>query len=941
MKKITFLLCLVSFFGWAQVQTVTYSVTPASFDETQSVTLTINGNSVNEAAWGITGNALYLWSWSYDLNDTNSIDCPTNGSWENSSETNKFTYNAANDTYTKTIVPTTFYNRTGIGKIGLLVKAKNANGDKKSQDIYVEVGTFQITASNPAQGSTTIVNAGSVLPITASSSLAANWILKVNGVSVATTNGTTTFSHNYTMNTDAAFELTATEPGSGTVLSKTYAAITTPAVQSQALPVGMHQGINYNAADPTKATLVLYAPLKSYVHVLGSFNNWQLSNAYLMKKDTANPDLYWMEITGLTPGTDYTFQYRTNDGIKTADPYSTLILSPYDDPYITAATYPNMPVYPAGQSFDVSVLKTNQAAYNWQVSNFIRPSKEKLVIYELLIRDFNSQKTWTSLSAQIEYFKNLKINAIEIMPVMEFEGNNSWGYNTAFHLALDKAYGTADSMKQFIDLCHQNGIAVILDVALNHVYGRSPLVRMWMNDPDGDGFGDPTAQNPYCNVVATHSYSVGSDLNHQSAATQYYVQRTIEHWMTEFKIDGFRWDLTKGFTQNCTNNEACTNNYNADRVAILKQYADIQWAIDPNFYIIFEHLGIGGSATEETEWANYRVNEGKGIMLWGKTTDPYNQNSMGYASNSNFNSMDFENRGFTAPRLVGYAESHDEERLMFKNLQYGNATTTSPVYNVRTLTTALNRMKAIGAVLLTIPGPKMIWQFGELGYDHSINECENGTINNDCRTSPKPIPFENGYSSNPDRMAIYNSWAAINALRQNNPVFDSPTFTITSGNLLPRIEINNAALAADQLKNVIVVANFDLTAKTVNTNFPIAGTWYNLLDNTTISSTVTTVTLQPGEYKIYGNQAAVLGNEQFIAQPAISLYPNPASASFYLTKAVSQVSLYTIQGQLAKEYKGNFEARHAFSFDDVAQGLYLVKVTDADNNVATLKIVKQ
>ncbi|WP_033032513.1 alpha-amylase family glycosyl hydrolase, partial [Pseudoalteromonas fuliginea] len=113
-------------------------------------------------------------------------------------------------------------------------------------------------------------------------------------------------------------------------------------------------------------------------------------------------------------------------------------------------------------------LQTGQTAYNWQVTNFDRPEKEDLIVYELLIRDFNQEKTWTSLINQIDYFRNLHVNAIELMPVMEFEGNVSWGYNTAYHMALDKAYGTEESMKQFIDLCHENGIAVILDLALNH-----------------------------------------------------------------------------------------------------------------------------------------------------------------------------------------------------------------------------------------------------------------------------------------------------------------------------------------------------------------------------------------------------------------------------------------------------------------------------------------
>ena len=68
-------------------------------------------------------------------------------------------------------------------------------------------------------------------------------------------------------------------------------------------------------------------------------------------------------------------------------------------------------------------------------------------------------------------------------------------------------------LKEFIDKCHQNGIAVILDIALNHATGRNPLVRMWMDDPDDDGWGDPSSENPYFNTVAQHDYSVFNDLD--------------------------------------------------------------------------------------------------------------------------------------------------------------------------------------------------------------------------------------------------------------------------------------------------------------------------------------------------------------------------------------------------------------------------------------------
>lgn len=173
------------------------------------------------------------------------------------------------------------------------------------------------------------------------------------------------------------------------------------------------------------------------------------------------------------------------------------------------------------------------------------------------------------------------------MPVMEFEGNESWGYNTSYHMALDKFYGTADKFKEFIDLCHQNGIAVILDVALNHAFGRNPMVRMWMKDADGDGWGDPAADNPYFNEFAKHSYGVGADFNHSQARTKYYTKRVVKQWIQEFKIDGFRWDLTKGFTQACSSgDDTCTNTYQADRVAILKEYADYSWSLDPSHYVI-------------------------------------------------------------------------------------------------------------------------------------------------------------------------------------------------------------------------------------------------------------------------------------------------------------------------------------------------------------------
>lgn len=913
------------------------TTTPSILEANQPVTIYFDKagtglNDYNEDIYAHTGVTINGQAWQNTI-----------GNWNENNVQPKLTF-VSGTTY-KLEIPTSiyqFYNvpsNQNITAINILFRA--ANGSTQTANYEIQVGAFRMTLNSPTENSITNVTAGSSFTINATVTKNANWKLVANGTEVDQLTNSSTYNKTYTVSENQNYVLSA--EADGQTISKTFQAFVKPTVSEVAIPTNLKQGINYVENDPTKAYLVLYAPHKEFIHVIGSFNNWQVNNSYVMNRDLTNKDLFWIELTNLNSNEVYSFQYRTSDGIKTADPYSTLVLSPYDDQYITSETYPNMPVYPAGQQFEVSVLQTNQAKYNWKATNFNRPNKENLMIYELLVRDFNTAKTWESLIKDFNYFKNLNVNAIEIMPVMEFEGNISWGYNTAYHLALDKAYGPATKMKEFIDLCHQNGISVILDVALNHVFGRSPLVRMWMDDPNNDGFGDPTAQNPYTNQEAKHSYNVGYDLNHQLASTQYYVNRTVEHWINEYKIDGIRWDLTKGFTQECSpSDENCTNDYHADRVAILKKYADYQWAIDPQSYIIFEHLGNNGSAQEETEWANYRINEGKGIMLWGKATNNYNQNTMGYDSDSNFNWLNHSVKGFTKKHLVGYAESHDEERMMFKNLQYGAS---NGSYNVKDLNTSLERQKALAAVLFTIPGPKMFWQFGELGYEYSINHCQNGTINNDCRTDPKPIPSEMGYLENSNRKSVYDVWSKIIGLRLNNEVFNTDNFTISSGDLKPRIHIMNEELNNNQLKDVIVIANFNTSTESISPMFPYLGNWYNLIDETVVTPTNTnssyTITLNPGEFRIFGNQKATLSTDEVIGNTAqVTISPNPATDYFSFNEITRDIKIYDISGNLVKEFKGSFKPNNHFNINALTKGVYVVALT-TEKGKTTTKLIKK
>ena len=690
-----------------------------------------------------------------------------------------------------------------------------------------------------------------------------------------------------------------------------------PPVTEAPVPAGMVDGINFDPNDDSKVTLVLFAPLKEFVYLLGDFNNWEKRQEYLLKKDSQK-NRFWIELTGLTPGADHMYQYLVDGSIRIADPYSTTILDESNDEFIDEVTYPGLPAYPAGKtSHAVTLLRTGEAEYNWQVNNFTAPEKTDLVIYELLIRDFDALHSFDAVRSRLDYLEELGVNAIELMPVSEFDGNESWGYNPSFHMALDKYYGTPEAFKRLIDECHKRGMAVILDVVYNHATGQNPYYRMWNTSNGGYG-GQASADSPFFNPVATHSYSVFNDFNHSRQATRDYVRRTAQYWIEEYRVDGFRWDLTKGFTQNCTeSNQNCTNALQADRVAVLKQYADDQWAVDDDFYVIFEHLGTN---QEETEWVNYRLNQGKGIMMWSKLTDPYNESTMGYHENrkSDFSWIDYKNRGWSVPANVAYMESHDEERLMYKNLEFGNS---NGSYNVKDKATALERQKAAGAFYFTVPGPKMIWQFGELGYDVSINDP--------CRVCNKPIRWE--YFEDPDRRALYDLWAKLTKLKLQEPIFHSSDFLVDADRPsgLKKIQLTDNEAGAE-LRHINVIGNFGVVAQQIDPDFQTTGTWYDLLDDNkslNVSNVNDPITLQPGEFRIYGSSEVVLPVEEFdLVNEGLLIYPNPATQRFRINRQVRQLEIYDYTGRLVSRFEGDFFPDQEYDASQLEPSMYILRI---------------
>jgi pullulanase/glycogen debranching enzyme len=592
-------------------------------------------------------------------------------------------------------------------------------------------------------------------------------------------------------------------------------------ITEQKRPAGIREGINY--IDGQTVTLCLLAPGKEQVNVIGDFNNWQTSDDYLMKKDG---NYFWLTIPDLTPQKEYIFQYLIDGSIRIGDPYTEKISDPWDDQYIPESVYPGLIDYPAGKTEGrASVLQTGQTNYVWQNTTYSIPEKEELVIYELLIRDFTEEGTYKAVREKLDYLQQLGVNTIEFMPFSEFEGNSSWGYNPCYYFAPDKAYGTKDDLKQLIDACHQRGLIVIQDIVLNHAYGTNPMVMMYWDQTNNR----PAANNPWFNTVSPNtSYSWGYDFDHESTYTKQFVDSVTSYWLTEYKVDGFRFDFTKGFTNTPGDGSA----YDASRIAILKRMADHVWKVKPEAVIILEHFADN---SEEKVLTGYK----DGMLVWGNANYNFNEATMGYhdSGKSDFSRASWQTRGLNQPGLVAYMESHDEERLMYKNLTWGAS---SGSYSVKNLPTALERNAMAATFFFSLTGPKMIWQFGELGYDISIDE--NG------RTGEKPVKWE--YFDNTNRKKLFNVYAAMIRLRDQFPVFTSGTETLNLSG-----ELKSIQLVLDNHR-ITLAGNFGLTQQAMNVPFDHTGTWYEFFSSSTfnVSSASVPISLKPGEYRLYSDQ---------------------------------------------------------------------------------------
>ena len=615
----------------------------------------------------------------------------------------------------------------------------------------------------------------------------------------------------------------------------------------EAVPDGCDYGINYNEDGSVTFVFAAYnrawwneAPgaktirCFDWCYLIGDFNDWLPSSEYAMKWDKER-GAWWYTLTGIDPTREYMFQYYIGkDGgdsgediqMRLSDPFTKIVYT-QDDQYISSSTYPGLPEYPSLTTGIVSAFRVQQDEYDWQNDGFTIRDENDMLIYELLLRDFSESGDLEGAMEHLEYLKTLGVDAIELMPVQEFDGNDSWGYNPYSHFALDKSYGTLQQYKEFVDRAHGLGMGVIVDVVYNHMTGNSTLAKMfWSTETN-----NVTAENPWFNEHAPSGYSVFHDLNHENEFVRQYVEKSLMYLVTEYHVDGFRFDVSGSF-----------NWSDADpvgqRIEIFTRYyntlcRESEAAGRPKPVVILEHWQ---GEDEEKQLANL------GMHCWRNTNAAYCQAAMGYVDGSELWNVWSGNNWMRHGGYVSYAESHDEERMQAKIKDYSVSLLKD------NLAERMKRSSLAGAFLLTVPGPKMLWQFQELGYDYSIDYGG--------RTSKKPLHWD--YLEIPERKAVYDNYASLMKFRHDNPDLFTGDASFSWQVGYDNWTTGRFITCTNGSKTFIVAGNFDTQARRLYVEAPSAGTWTNYLDPSD-SYTATTagermeISLGQGEYKLLVN----------------------------------------------------------------------------------------
>ncbi len=484
----------------------------------------------------------------------------------------------------------------------------------------------------------------------------------------------------------------------------------------------------------------LFAPYNTEALLIGEFSDWEPIPM------TKGDDGYFRAEVALEDGTyQYKFRVRSKSPFFEPDAWVDV-----NDPYATA-------IDDTGDGNSIAVVKKGQRViddYVWRHDGADLPSDHELILYELHIGDFTPEGTYRAAAERLDYLAELGVTAVELMPVMEFPGEQSWGYNPRHFFAPESSYGSSGELKHLIDECHARGIRVILDLVCNHAEADHPLTKIdyayWFQAEPSD---------PEHNWGPEFDYG-RYDEQLDIMPARKFMGDVVHFWVHEYHIDGYRFDA-------------------------VKQLGDpdfLKWVVgeakraagEKPFYTVAEHIPerpelIGPEGPFDGSWHD-SFYHGLSALLRGEGD-----------MESFKRLLDARERGFAGPtNLVNYPASHDHDHLM-STLQQAGITGEE----------AFKRAKLAAVLTVTALGVPMVWMGTELGMAAEKTIEEN------------KFPWEL-LDEGPNR-ELYETWRGLIALRRQNDALKRDAFEFVHED--PEAEVLAYQRWNDEGSRVLVIAN--------------------------------------------------------------------------------------------------------------------------------------
>jgi 1,4-alpha-glucan branching enzyme len=542
-------------------------------------------------------------------------------------------------------------------------------------------------------------------------------------------------------------------------------------------------------AKPVEFTL--FAPYNKKASLIGSFSDWQ---ELPMHK---GEDGYFRVQVDLEDG-DYQYKFRVQSKSWFFEPDQWVDVN---DPYVTD-------IDNASQNGVVRIKDGDRIVdtYIWKHDDQPLPADQALVIYELHVGDFsggesdpNPRGQYKHVVEKLDYLVDLGINAIELMPVKEYPGDHSWGYNPRYFFATESSYGTTDQLKHLIDECHGKGIRILMDGIFNHSEAESPLTQI-----DHDYWYHHDPRDPDNNWGPEFNYE-HYDENLDVKPAWKFVGDVVRFWINEYHIDGIRYDAARQIA-----------NYDFMHwiVAETKQTASMK-----PFYNVAEHIPETSSITNidgpmDGCWHDsfyHCVVE----HICGDTFDLERLKDV----------LDAKRQGFVGTtNVVNYLTNHDHDHVM---AELGDR----QIFDQA----AFKRAKLGAVLLMTAMGVPLIWMGEEFG------EYKHKTIDQS--------KIDWALLSNELNRGLLEYYKGLINLREHNHALYTENIEFFHEN--PDTKVLAYTRWNDEGSRVVVVANFSdqfIGGYTVP-NFPKNGTWHEWTGDYDVESGDNNILIDLPEYE--------------------------------------------------------------------------------------------